>query len=82
MPTYSYKCSDCENVTERVQSVSQYNNCPKCKCGGDTRLVILTAPKGFVQSDIAYKCVATGETITSRRQRREVMKRHDLVDAN
>lgn len=84
MPTYTYQCkSGCEVITTEFKRISEYNKiCPKCQsCGGETSRVILGAPAIATQSSIGYKCVATGETITSHTQRKEVMRRHDLVDA-
>ena len=35
MPTYEYRCRDCENVFDRVEPLSEHGakapNCPKCK---------------------------------------------------
>jgi putative FmdB family regulatory protein len=35
VPTYEYRCRDCENVFDRIESLSEHGarapNCPKCK---------------------------------------------------
>jgi putative FmdB family regulatory protein len=35
VPTYEYRCRDCENVFDRVEPLSEHGtkapNCPKCK---------------------------------------------------
>jgi putative FmdB family regulatory protein len=35
MPTYEYRCRDCENVFDRVEPLSEHGaslpKCPKCK---------------------------------------------------
>jgi len=35
MPTYEYRCRDCENVFDRIEPLSEHGakapRCPKCK---------------------------------------------------
>lgn len=40
MPLYSYECRDCGEVTDAHRRVDDRNNCPSCKCGGETEKVI------------------------------------------
>lgn len=37
---------------------------------------------GYVQRDCHYKCPATGQMVTSNRQRKNIMREHNLIDAN
>lgn len=58
MPTYSYKCSKCEQITEAFQNISEapLTDCPNC---GESALqrVLLSAPtfqlkgKGWYKTD-------------------------------
>lgn len=42
--------------------------------------VHLAPPVGMVRGEIHYKCMATGQGVTSMRQRRYIMDKHDLCD--
>lgn len=37
---------------------------------------------GFVQGECRFRCVVTGKEVTTHKQRNEIMKRNNLVDAN
>lgn len=39
MPTYRVKCKKCDKTFEEISSVDGRNDI-KCKCGGDTRIMI------------------------------------------
>lgn len=79
---YDYLCMNCGHQEERHNKIDERKtNAPVC-CGEPMNIVILKAPMGFVDNMEAYKCVATGEVITSRRQRRYVMEKGDYIDAN
>lgn len=81
MPTYEYLCK-CGKVTDRVMRLSEYGTPQFCECGETSPMqkVILTAPTGFVQSDIHYQSPVTGEVITSRAKRIEDLARHGCVE--
>lgn len=79
---YDYACPSCGSEATRVNRIAERRtNAPDC-CGQKMNIVIKTAPMGFVDREIHYECVATGEKVTSRRQRNEIMARENLVDAN
>ncbi len=83
MPTYEYQCQTCLKRYEAVRRVADRKNGPICDCGDKTEQRIFTG-RAFVAPDWnfeGYKCVATGKTITSARERTRVMKENDLVDA-
>jgi hypothetical protein len=43
---------------------------------------IFSAQRAIVPEwDVNYRCVATGQNVTSQRQRKRLMKEHGLVDA-
>lgn len=80
MPTYVYKCPD-NHITEKILRVAdmvQKVTC--CKCNKPAGKII-TAPKTvYVDNMPAYECPVTGEHVTSRRQRNELMRRNDMVE--
>jgi putative FmdB family regulatory protein len=45
MPTYVYRCEQCEDTFERIETISEHGGAkPSCpKCGGD-RVVSMPAP--------------------------------------
>lgn len=79
MPTYTFRCPECEAVQERFCRVSELDaNTPECH--GPMRIVIQPA-HGHVKMECRYKCPVTGEGVTSWKQRRESFARHNLSDA-
>ncbi len=44
--------------------------------------VKLTANLGYVQRSTDYKCPVTGKWVSSNRQRTNIMREHNLIDAN
>lgn len=46
------------------------------------QIEIRTAPYGYVDREIFYKCPVTNEGVTSKRQRREILAREGLVSAH
>jgi putative FmdB family regulatory protein len=41
---YSYRCQDCNEVTEEERRLSEMNDPFHCKCGGEGKKIIVTAP--------------------------------------
>lgn len=78
---YEYECQSCGTEYEAFRPVKDHANGPIC-CGAISKQVIRTAPIGFVDREIHYRCPVTGSGVTSRRQRNEIMKRNNLMDAN
>ena len=79
---YSYSCPDCDKITTASRPMANRRDPLKCECGGDTRLKI-TGGTGFtpVYGDMnAYRCPVSDEWVTSRRQRKEIMAKHDIVE--
>ena len=84
MPLFSYQCPDCRDATTAFRAVASRNVGPLC-CGGMMHR-IFEPPE--IQAQIlgggetpGYHCVVTGEYVTSRTRRREIMKEHDLIEA-
>lgn len=85
MPRYSYRCS-CGALYSEFRSIANRHDGPVCECGENTRLVI-EAPQ--IQAQIlgggttpGYLCPVTGEYVTSRNRRRDIMKEYDLIEAS
>ncbi len=78
---YDSQCQTCGTVYEYVCTVAQcLTSMPNC-CGNQTKKVILTPPQGYAQGDMDFACPHSGEPITSAKKRREVMAKHNLVEA-
>lgn len=85
MPLYTYRCAECgEESTEFNTIARRHKNTPNC-CGAPTKLKITPTQ---IQAQIlgggatpGYHCPITGKFVTSRKERREIMKRHNVVEA-
>ena len=79
---YEYECQTCFQKIEARRTIAEMNDCPQCpKCGGDSEKRIFTPSMNeWPEWDVNYKCIATGEEITSMAQRKRVMKENGLVD--
>ena len=89
MPNYDFKCKGCGKLKLDVHLPIAHMpiDLPKC-CDGHMEYFITSAPmvhwKDYDLPDGGFKSVATPgrEVITSMKQKREYMKRNDLLDAN
>ena len=82
MALYDYQCGACGSVREAYNRIAEREtHAPSC-CDRPMQIVHLTPPMGNVQCEAHYVCPATGERITSHRQRRNNFARHGLMDAN
>jgi hypothetical protein len=82
MPLYTYQCK-CGKTQDSYKSIADRKNCPTCECGGETKLIIVPtqiAPVIGGGDFPGYKCPVTDTFVSSRKQRREIMKKHDLVE--
>ena len=81
MPIYAYHCGTCGRDRDEFNKVADRDNMPDC-CGAamsrKLTACMVSVPGG---TDIDYKCPVTGEPVQSMRKRKEIMDRHDLVDA-
>lgn len=87
MPTYDFKCRECgeERLNVLLRITHDDADKPHC-CGEPMAHHITTVPMVHWADPIIepFRAVATKDmpVITTSRQNREYMKRHDLVDAN
>ena len=82
MPKYVYTCASCFRETEGIRRIADRHKSPVCDCGSKTNLTITATAFVCPAADFTgYRCVATGQEITSESQRKRVMKENGLVDA-
>lgn len=73
MPTYTFRCSDCGAVFDKILRLAQYNDPQTCSCGKPAKRVIV-APA--IRTDISgYRCPVTDKWIEGRRAHAENLKR-------
>ena len=82
MPMYDYQCKTCAAITTRFKKIVDRNDAPTCDCDSVMRLAILSAPATQVQPEAHYLCPATGQEVTSWRQRKNLFAKHDLIQAD
>lgn len=80
MPLYTYRCENGHQF-DRILRLKDYLSKQICDCGAETKKLILPT---MINCDIApwdrYISPVSGKPITSYRERREDMKKHDCVD--
>lgn len=81
MPVYVYKCDKCESRKDHYNRIADMEEkAPRC-CGQRMGIEIQAPMMATVDNMPAYECPVTGQYVTSRKQRNEIMRRHDLVEA-
>lgn len=81
MPLYDYRCAVCGEESELYRSLSDQATAPQ-HCGMDMVQIHKAAPYGAVQMEARYVCPATGQKITTWKQRHETFRRHNLADVS
>lgn len=80
MPTYVFECENGHRF-EKVLRIADYNSPQKCECGSTAnRKTVPTMLSPDIANWDTYTSPATGNLITSKKQRREDMKRSGCVD--
>lgn len=80
MPIYTYVCKEGHQF-DRYLKLEDYKNPQVCDCGSESRKKMMpTMINCDIQSWDYYESPASGKAITSYKQRREDMARHDCVD--
>jgi len=85
MPTYSYECEICDSIKDSYNTIAQRHNAPKCNCGQSMVLKIMPTHLQPILGGgdwPGYKCVVTDKFVSSRKQRREIMAEHNLVETS
>lgn len=80
MPLYDIACAACHQAEERFIRLSDFDAPIVCAwCGGDCKRVLNFRVQ--VMKDIEpYKSVVTGEMIQGRRQHRDHLRAHGLIE--
>lgn len=79
MPIYTYRCIECGNIQDGYRPIAARNVCPTCsKCGAETEKAIV--PTHVAPQMPEYQCPVTGEVVHSKKRRREIMAKHNLVE--
>ena len=87
MPIYDFKCDNCEKITTDVMLgiMHKPTEVPVC-CEQPMNYYITTPPMVHWKDPVIepFRSIATKDkpVITTTRQKREYMARHDLIDAN
>jgi len=83
MPLYVYQCEK-GHTTEAYRSIAEMDDCPACECGLGTKKIITPVMfnAGFLGSTRCpgYVCPVTKEWVETKRKRRNIMDKHDLVE--
>jgi len=80
MATYDGECQQCGTIQEYHCAVSDRHDQGCAACGGQLKLIILQAPKGFVKGKFeAFKSVVDGSIVSSQRTMDEHNKRNGVV---
>lgn len=78
MPIYEYQCPHCERREDIYCSVKAKRKAPVC-CHGPMERYFSVA--GYVIPDIQpYRSMQTGEVIGGRKQHRDHLKQHGLIE--
>jgi len=83
MPIYSYQCDICESIIDEYRTIDNRHDPVFCDCGQGMSLKIVPtqiAPVLGGGDFQGYLCPVTDKWVTSRKERKEIMKRHDLVE--
>lgn len=81
MPIYEYHCKTCGSSQDLFNKIDEREtNAPFC-CDEQTEKAV-TACMVFIPGECHYICPVTDEKVTSYRQRKNIMAREGLVDAN
>ena len=83
MPLYTYACPKCGEKDTEFNTVQDRHVGPEC-CGAQMVLEITPTQVANVLgggSMPGYVCPVSGDYVTSRKQRREIMARHGLIEA-
>lgn len=80
MPLYTYACK-CGWEVEEYRPVAQMEIEKPVHCGQQMQIRIMPV-MGMVRAEAHYICPATGEKVTTRRQRQYLFDKHGLADYN
>ena len=76
MPTYTYRCLKCETEVDAFRRMADYNDCPTCQCGSDTKKIMNVCQIGAFSTKVMepYLSPVTNKPINTLRARDRDMK--------
>ena len=76
MATYTYRCNDCGEDTEKWNKMANMHDSPTCECGGETKKIMNVCNIGAFSTKVApaYASPIDGKPITSERARQYDMQ--------
>lgn len=82
---YTYRCNLCEHTQDANRSMSDRDNAPDCaECGADMKKVITKVEvNGYFlgsANNPGYMCPVSDTWVSSKRQRRDIMDKHNLLE--
>lgn len=85
MPLYVYECAE-GHRKEAYRSIAELDNAPGCDCGLSMKKIITPVMfnEGFIGSTRCpgYVCPVTKEWVETKRKRRNIMAKHDLIEVS
>ena len=85
MPLYTYRCAECGDESTEFSTIANRHKAGPICCGAQKPMIITPTQ---IQAQIlgggalqGYHCPITNKFVTSRKERREIMKRHNVVEA-
>lgn len=85
MPTYNYKCHKCGKETTKINRMSENKTGAPFCCSTQMKQTITPQTMGLepmgAKEFQAYPCPHSGELVTSEKNRKAIMKKHDLIEA-
>lgn len=82
---YDYRCNTCLEITTASRRIEDRKNTPECShCGGATHQIIAAAHIAPILGGgdfPGYNCPETGEYVTSRKRRRDILRENNLQEA-
>lgn len=80
MPSYESRCLVCDKEHDYITSVARCMETPVC-CGQPTKKEIRTNCQGAPAFDDLNFRLTSGEFVRTKREREEVMKRNNYIEA-
>jgi len=81
VPLYSYICQTCGKQEDAYRSIADRDKAPECH-GVMQKIIVPPAINPILGGGNwhGYECPVTGEFVTSRKRRREIMRQHNLAE--
>lgn len=81
MPIYDYVCQKCGQEYHNVKRSmdERRTHAPKC-CEERTQIIIRPTRAAFMDYFEPYRCPVTDKPVTSKRERQNIMAKHNLVE--